>query len=240
MKQPPKLRGKRVARPPDAGATTTVSMPTDMTSFQPAESVPDSSVTRISNQEISETAEQQTDALPVKPPSRSKGRPKKTTLGKGNYSKLLISQKVLNSVYRLAHVSLLTSGQIYERFKLITADEKTAEYYWRLVYTISFYQYRDLQILSEASENDQKPDIKKYTLRNFSKDVDIAYFNLKRMFEGRGITKNYISYYTFLHIHGINFVQIQLDPGVIEKAYSYYSILQDHPLDEMTMHKLFY
>lgn len=85
------------------------------------------------------------DSTPVL--HRSKGRPKQKgtqNAPKGTYQKLLISQKVLDSVQRLSRDSVLSTDQLYSRFKLITADERTAEYYWRLVYTISFCQYRDL------------------------------------------------------------------------------------------------
>ena len=167
--------------------------------------------------------------------TRSRGRPKKESDEKATYAKLLVSSKVINSVYRLAAASLLTPQQCYERSKLIRSDPQTSEYYWRLVYSISFYQYRDLRALTqEISET------KKYSFRAFSAEVGVAYFNLKRMFQGLGITKTYINYETFLYIKGINLIEIQLNPGIIEKAYSYHTLIQDTSIDTPMLERLFY
>lgn len=168
-------------------------------------------------------------------PTRSRGRPKKESDEKATYAKLLVSSKVINSVYRLAAASLLSPQQCYERSKLIRSDPQTSEYYWRLVYSISFYQYRDLRAQTQAIN-----ETKKYSFRAFSAEVGIAYFNLKRMFQGLGITRTYITYELFLYIKGINFIEIQLNPGLVEKAYSYHTLIQDTSIDSPTLERLFY
>jgi len=191
---------------------------------------------------------------PTIQPTRPRGRP----VGKRPdmpYQRLLVSQSILDSIRRLGQQSTLTEEQIFNQVDEMMANPEANMYYFRLVYSMAYTQYSQLQELNIENAPDSseliydktptsgksKPKRKKVTIKSLSEQSNLEYFNFIRLFKGKGKGNGHtvFQFILFMRRHKINFVELMFDPGIVEKAYLYYSILKEGKMDQFIRDRLF-
>jgi hypothetical protein len=109
---------------------------------------------------------------------------------------------------------------LLEKLDELKQDEVSATHYWRLIFSVSFYLFRDqYNILLETSSRNRSEQIRKVNLKRMAELADIEYFNLSNLFIGQGSSRILLKYIAFLYTHKIDFIKIMFHPDLIERAY---------------------
>lgn len=166
-----------------------------------------------------------------------RGRPKLDTDEKGNYSPVLVGEDVLKTL-QTASENIENQAHLQEKLSLIKKHPEACEYYWKLVFTYSFFIYRNRRVtdaIFERADTASIDMIKKMNLKQLAAIVGIEYHNFKNMYSGRGNAKNLLQYQAFLYENGVNFISVQYTDALINKAYSYYQLLveEKYTVDEL-------
>lgn len=178
------------------------------------------------------------------PPKRERGRPKKTTAEKGEYQFVLFKNSPYKEV-KFDAATPLTKEQQEQRLALyldkireIVQEEAASEYYWRLVFTATFHLYRSRKQMAAMAAGATKPP--HITPSDLAEDAGMEYFNLKNLFSGRGTAKNVFCLLRFLHGQSIDFNQVQYNEGIIDRAYTFLTVLRQDGMDVEEVKRLFY
>jgi hypothetical protein len=175
-------------------------------------------------------------------PMNPRGRPKLAADEKGNYNPVLVGEEVLKTLQ-------ITSEKPEEpaalQSKLTTLKEhpEACEYYWKLVFTYSYFVYKNRRLtdaIFERTDTATLETIKKMNLKQLAEIVGIEYHNFKNMYSGRGNAKNLLHYQSFLYQNGVNFISLQYTDSLINKAYSYYQLLQSDKYTGEELKNLFF
>jgi len=155
----------------------------------------------------------------MKESSKSKrGRPPLGEGVRGKYKHLQLSAQNIERSKNFVQKPIVQQDNLIERMKEILVDAETASYYWQLVYSTAFEEF-------QKGENR-----KTCTLKQVSKEADIPYHNMKKIYAGRGSTVIIQRYLLFLHMKGINIQEIRLRKEVISEAYfNYINYTRDNP-----------
>jgi hypothetical protein len=173
---------------------------------------------------------------------KSRGRPKLDSDEKGSYNPILVGEKVLKT---LQIASEINEDPLVLRAKLseIKKHTEACEYYWKLVFTYSFFVYKNRRMtdaIFERADTALIDGIKKMNLKNLAEIVGIEYHNFKNMYSGRGNAKNLLHYQAFLYENGVNFISLQFTETLVNKAYSYYQLLQTEKYTSEELKNLFF
>lgn len=180
------------------------------------------------------------------PAKRGKGRPAKTTGEKSDYNHVLFKSDVFKSDKAEESLQLSEAqrqertDQYLEKLGEILQVEASAEYYWRMVFTSTFYLYRSrkqTQLLAGQPTPVKVPNI---TLRNLAQDARMEYFNLKNLFFGRGTARNVFHLLRFLYGQSIDFNQVQYNESIIDRAYTFLTVLRQEGMEVEEVKRLFY
>lgn len=191
-------------------------------------------------------------------PERKRGRPRKEKTGTGissdtgngrvvksGYAKLLIEAREIPTAVglgiryydekasRLLYQELPLRGpaedSTIEKLDELKGDEASAINYWRLVFSVSFYLFRDqYQILLTNQGSAYTDQIQKMNLRRMAELVGIEYYHMANLFTGQGTSRVLLRYISFLHTYKIDFIRIMFQPDLIERAYSFF-LSQNNP-----------
>lgn len=178
------------------------------------------------------------------PPKRERGRPKKTSVAKGEYQFVLFKSTPYKEV-KAEDSPALTNEQQAQRLALnldkireIVQEEAASEYYWRLVFTATFHLYRSRkQMEAMAAGNTKPPHI---LPSDMAEEAGMEYFNLKNLFSGRGTAKNVFCFLRFLHGRSIDFNQVQYNESIIDRAYTFLTVLRQDGMNPEEVKRLFY
>lgn len=171
-----------------------------------------------------------------------RGRPKLDTDTKGNYNPVLVGENVLKTL-QTASESVEDQVLLKEKLSLIKNHPAACEYYWKLVFTYSFFIYKNSRVtdaIFERADTASIDMIKKMNLKQLAAMVGIEYHNFKNMYSGRGNAKNLLQYQAFLYENGVNFISIQYTDTLINKAYSYYLLLVEEKYTVEELKSLFF
>ncbi len=181
---------------------------------------------------------------PEEPLKRERGRPKKTSEEKGGYSHVLFKTNLFKPA-NLTESIPLTDEQRQQRtatylakIREIVHHETANEYYWRLVFTATFHLYRSRkQMVAMAAGATKIPSV---LPSDMAEDAGMEYFNLKNLFSGRGTAKNVFCFLRFLHEQSIDFNQVQYNENIIDRAYTFLTVLRQDGIDPEEVKRLFY
>ncbi len=178
------------------------------------------------------------------PQKRERGRPKKTSDEKGGYNHVLFKTNLFKPV-QLEESIPLTDEQRQQRTTIylnkireIVQEEAAYEYYWRLVFTATFHSYRSLKQMAAIAAGATKPP--SVLPSDMAEDAGMEYFNLKNLFLGRGTAKNVFCLLRFLHEQSIDFNQVQYNENIIDRAYTFLTVLRQDDMDPEEVKRLFY
>jgi hypothetical protein len=119
-----------------------------------------------------------------------------------------------------------------EQLSKLFTDEKSTEYYWRIVFSYSFLMYKQKRhrLLNESQSSAPfsitKP-LKKITLKHMAVEAGIDYYKIKKLFRGKGNADSVLQYILFLNRYDISFVVIANQQALIAKAFKYYLLVQN-------------
>ncbi len=181
------------------------------------------------------------------PEKRGKGRPKKIGQEKSGYNHVLFHSDLFKSV-NLQVQTPLTDEQRRERqaaylAKLveIVQEDASSEYYWRMVFTYTFYLYRSRkQMQAVAGQSLPPTKLPTVSLSDMAEDAKMEYFNLKNLFFGRGTARNVFCFLRFLYSQSIDFNQVQYNENIIDRAYTFLTVLRQDGMDPEEVKRLFY
>lgn len=178
------------------------------------------------------------------PVKRERGRPKKTSDEKGGYNHVLFKTNLFKQVQLEESVSL-TDEQRQQRttvylnkIREIVQEEAAYEYYWRLVFTAVFHLYRSRKQTAAIAAGATKPP--SVLPSDMAEDAGMEYFNLKNLFLGRGTAKNVFCFLRFLHEQSIDFNQVQYNENIIDRAYTFLTVLRQDGMNPEEVKQLFY
>ncbi|MCK8495168.1 hypothetical protein M0L20_25070 [Spirosoma sp. RP8] len=179
-------------------------------------------------------------------PKVGRGRPHKTSDEKSTYSHLILSERVINSLD--APTSQSTTEplseeqerqQVLAKLKEIKQLPASNAYYWKLVFTFTFHLYRESQEVQHNRLTSGEP-VRTISVKQMAQAAGLEYHNLKNLFIGRGTVRNLTDYQSFLYEHGIDFMQVQYNPRLVDKAYFYLICLKQTNLDKESLTQLFF
>lgn len=183
-------------------------------------------------------------ALPEELPKRERGRPKKTSDEKGGYAHVLFKTNLFKPA-KLEELNPLTDEERQQRVTVylnkvreIVQQEAASEYYWRLVFTAIFHLYRSRKQMAAMAAGASKPP--SVLPSDMAEDAGMEYFNLKNLFFGRGTAKNVFSFLRFLYEQSIDFNQVQYNEHIIDRAYTFLTVLRQEGMDTEEVKRLFY
>lgn len=178
------------------------------------------------------------------PLKRERGRPKKTSEEKGGYNHVLFK----TNLFKLANLTdsvPLTDEQRQQRtatylakIREIVHHQAANEYYWRLVFTATFHLYRSRKQMAVMAAGATK--IPSVLPSDMAEDAGMEYFNLKNLFSGRGTAKNVFCFLRFLYEQSIDFNQVQYNENIIDRAYTFLTVLRQDGIDPEEVKRLFY
>jgi hypothetical protein len=171
-----------------------------------------------------------------------RGRPKLTADEKGNYNPILVGEDVLKTL-QISSEKPEEQAELQAKLTVVKEHPEASEYYWKLVFTYSFFVYKNRRMtdaIFERSDTTTLENIKKMNLKQLAEIVDIEYHNFKNMYSGRGNAKNLLQYQAFLYENGVNFISLQNTDTLINKAYSYYQLLQSDKYTSEELKDLFF
>ena len=178
------------------------------------------------------------------PTKRGRGRPKKTSEGKGDYKHILFKTTLFKPT-ALEQPTPPTEEQRQQRItnymakiREIVQEESAAEYYWRLVFTATFHLYRSRKHMAAMAAGATKPP--SILPSDMAEDAGMEYFNLKNLFSGRGTAKNVFCLLRFLYEQSIDFNQVQYNESIIDRAYTFLTVLRQDGMDVNEVKRLFY
>ncbi|WP_375448460.1 hypothetical protein [uncultured Fibrella sp.] len=178
------------------------------------------------------------------PPKRGRGRPKKSSEEKSGYSHVLFKTNLFKPT-TLEESGRLTDEQRQQRLatymtklREVVKEEAACEYYWRLVFTAVFHLYRSRkQTAAMAAGAASPPSILPSDL---AEEAGMEYFNLRNLFSGRGTAKNVFCLLRFLYEQAIDFNQVQYNENIIDRAYTFLTVLKQEGIDSEEVKRLFY
>ena len=171
-----------------------------------------------------------------------KGRPKLVADEKGKYNPVLVGENVLKTL-QTSSEDPEDQANLQQKLSAIKKHPDACEYYWKLVFTYSFFIYRNRRMTAaifERADTASIDTIKKMNLKQLAETVGIEYHNFKNMYSGRGNAKNLLQYQAFLYENGVNFVSLQYTDTLINKAYSYYQLLLEEKYTVEELKSLFF
>lgn len=172
----------------------------------------------------------------------SRGRPKLATDEKGNYNPILVGEDVLKTL-QINSEKPDEQVELHAKLTTLKSNTEACEYYWRLVFTYSFFVYKNRRMTDAIFERVDKATlegIKKMNLKQLAEIIGIEYHNFKNMYSGRGNAKNLLQYQAFLYENGVNFISLQYSDTLINKAYSYYQLLESQKYTNEELKNLFF
>lgn len=182
--------------------------------------------------------------LVEEPIKRGRGRPKKSSDGKSSYSPILFKSNLFKAA-TLEESELFTDEQRQQRtavclvkLREIVQEEAASEYYWRLVFTATFHLYRSRKQMAVMAVGAKKPP--SILPSDMAEDAGMEYFNLKNLFSGRGTAKNVFCLLRFLYEQGIDFDQVQYNENIIDRAYTFLTVVRQEGMDSEEVKRLFY
>lgn len=188
----------------------------------------------------------------AKPVKVSRGRPYKTTVAKSTYSHLVLSERVIESldtsVSQLVEKSASADElrqPVVNKLKEIKGDSNASLYYWKLVFTCTFHLYRHGQEAKQDpkqtdQENQETSSLRSPSVRQMAQAAGMEYHNLKNLFTGHGTVRNLVDYQSFLYENGIDFMQVQYNPRLVDKAYFYLICLRQTSVSQEVLNRLFF
>ncbi len=185
-----------------------------------------------------------TGSSPEAPIKRERGRPKKTSDEKGGYNHVLFKTNLFKPVQLEESVSLTDEQRqqrttIYlNKIREIVQEEAASEYYWRLVFTATFHLYRSRKQMAAIAAGATKPP--SILPSDMAEDAGMEYFNLKNLFLGRGTAKNVFCLLRFLYEQSIDFNQVQYSENIIDRAYTFLTVIRQDDMDPEEVKQLFY
>jgi hypothetical protein len=178
------------------------------------------------------------------PLKRERGRPKKTSEEKGGYNHVLFKTNLFKPA-NLTESAPLTDEQRQQRtvtylakIREIVHHDTANEYYWRLVFTATFHLYRSRKQMAAMAAGATK--IPSILPSDMAEDAGMEYFNLKNLFSGRGTAKNVFCFLRFLYEQSIDFNQVQYNENIIDRAYTFLTVLRQDGIDPEEVKRLFY
>jgi len=181
---------------------------------------------------------------PAEPVKRERGRPKKTSDEKGGYNHVLFKTNLFKPG-NLEGSAPLTEEQRQQRtvtylakIREIVQHDAANEYYWRLVFTATFHLYRSRKQMAAMAAGAIKPP--SVLPSDMAEEAGMEYFNLKNLFSGRGTAKNVFCFLRFLYEQSIDFNQVQYNENIIDRAYTFLTVLRQDGIDPEEVKRLFY
>lgn len=171
-----------------------------------------------------------------------RGRPKLAADEKGNYNPILVGEDVLKTLQNSSEKPE-EQAELLAKLKMVKENTEANEYYWKLVFTYSFFVYKNRRMtdaIFERSDSSVLENIKKMNLKQLAVKVGIEYHNFKNMYSGRGNAKNLLQYQSFLYENGVNLISLQYTDTLINKAYSYYQLLLSDKYTDEELKDLFF
>lgn len=183
------------------------------------------------------------------PLKHHRGRPLKTTNEKSAYAHLVLSERVFKSLHRPASADgsqVIKDAQyrqeVVAKLKEINQDPAANAYYWKLVFTYTFYLYGANQpqpgVADEAGPSPESPRV--VSVSQMALAAGLEYHNLKNLFAGKGTVRHLTDYQSFLYEQGIDFMHVQYNPQVVDKAYFYLICLKQTTVTKEALHQLFF
>jgi hypothetical protein len=196
------------------------------------------------NVQLPKTAARRTKKQMEEPQKRGRGRPKNTSGEKGEYNHVLFKTNLFKPG-QLTENPTLTDEQRQQRtatylakIREIVEDESACEYYWRLVFTAIFQLYRSRKQMAAMAAGATKPPT--VLPSDMAEDAGMEYFNLKNLFTGRGSAKNVFCLLRFLHEQSIDFNQVQYNENIIDRAFTFLTVLRQDGINPEEVKRLFY
>lgn len=171
-----------------------------------------------------------------------RGRPKLAADEKGNYNPILVGEDVLKTL-QINSEKPEEQTELQAKLATVKQNADANEYYWKLVFTYSFFVYKNRRMtdaIFERADTKTLENIKRMNLKQLAETVDIEYHNFKNMYSGRGNAKNLLQYQAFLYENGVNFISLQYTDTLINKAYSYYQLLKSNKYTSEELKNLFF
>lgn len=176
----------------------------------------------------------ETDQKPAATPGtesekRPRGRPRKEAGADEplRYNHVLFRGDIRQLVGVAAPVALneeqrrQRTEQYRQKLTHVLDDDAAAEYYWRLVFTYTFYLYRSRLQTQAVIENGKRAKLPVIKLRDMATHAQIDYGNMRNLFLGRGSFRNIFQFLRFLYEQSIDFNQIQYHEGIVDRAYAF-------------------
>lgn len=171
-----------------------------------------------------------------------RGRPKLAADEKGNYNPILVGEDVLKTL-QISSEQPEEQAELQAKLSTIKENTEASEYYWKLVFTYSFFVYKNRKMtdaIFDRADTTTLESIKKMNLKQLAETVGIEYHNFKNMYSGRGNAKNLLQYQSFLYENGVNFISLQYTDTIINKAYSYHQLLISNKYSNEELKNLFF
>lgn len=101
-------------------------------------------------------------------------------------------------------------------------DPSIKEYYFRLVFTVSFQLYKQKRAIQLANqEREPGTPIPEISIKTMAEEAGIEYFKINRLFRGTGLVENLFKYELFLRRYNIDFITIAKFGPLVDKANKY-------------------